>query len=52
MSLNVFITGAASGIGAAWALECARRGATLGLVARRKEALDEIISALENPEKH
>ena len=52
MSLNVFITGASSGIGAALAREFARRGATLGLVARRKEALDELIGTLDNSEKH
>jgi len=37
--LKVFITGASSGIGAALAAEYARRGAVLGLVARRGEAL-------------
>lgn len=38
-SLKVFITGASSGIGLALAAEYARRGAILGLVARRAEAL-------------
>jgi short-subunit dehydrogenase len=38
--LRVFITGASSGIGAALAAEYARRGAILGLVARRADALD------------
>ncbi|MDE1178866.1 MAG: short-chain dehydrogenase, partial [Paraburkholderia sp.] len=33
--LKVFITGASSGIGLALASEYARRGAILGLVARR-----------------
>ena len=37
--LKVFITGASSGIGLALAAEYARRGAILGLVARRGEAL-------------
>jgi short-subunit dehydrogenase len=37
--LKVFITGASSGIGAALAAEYARRGAVIGLVARRAEAL-------------
>ncbi|MFC5429420.1 SDR family oxidoreductase [Paraburkholderia denitrificans] len=37
--LKVFITGASSGIGAALAAEYARRGAILGLVARRADAL-------------
>jgi len=37
--LRVFVTGASSGIGAALAAEYARRGARVGLVARRIEAL-------------
>lgn len=52
MSLNVFITGASSGIGAALAKQFAAAGATVGLVARRKEALDELIASLPNPERH
>lgn len=40
-SLKVFITGASSGIGLALAAEYARQGATLGLVARRFDALTE-----------
>jgi len=46
MSFNVFITGASSGIGAALAAEFARRGATVGLVARRMDALDALIATL------
>ncbi|HXG74528.1 MAG TPA: SDR family NAD(P)-dependent oxidoreductase [Candidatus Nitrosotenuis sp.] len=38
----VVITGASSGIGAASAIEFARRGAKLALVARRKQKLDEV----------
>jgi len=48
--MNVFITGASSGIGAALANEFAIRGACLGLVARRRDALDAVASAL--PGKH
>lgn len=44
----VLITGASSGIGRAFAVELARRGAKLGLVARRAEVLHEIIADL-NP---
>ena len=48
--MNVFITGASSGIGAALAVELARRGATLGLVARRQAQLDDLARSL--PGKH
>ena len=41
-SQKIFITGASSGIGAAMAVEYAKRGATLGLAARRKEKLEQI----------
>lgn len=44
--LNVFITGASSGIGAALAREFAARGATLGLVARSAEKLEALIDTL------
>jgi hypothetical protein len=49
--LNVFITGASSGIGAALAREFAARGATLGLLARRADALDGLIAQLP-PGRH
>jgi short-subunit dehydrogenase len=48
--MNVFLTGASSGIGAALAAEFARRGATLGLVARRRATLDEIVA--QAPGRH
>jgi short-subunit dehydrogenase len=50
MPLNVFITGASSGIGAALATEFARRGASVGMVARRKDALDALVAQL--PGRH
>ena len=42
MNEKVFITGASSGIGAALAIEYAKRGATLGISARRSEKLQGI----------
>jgi short-subunit dehydrogenase len=44
----VLVTGASSGIGRAFAVELARRGAKLGLVARRADVLHEIVAEL-NP---
>jgi NAD(P)-dependent dehydrogenase (short-subunit alcohol dehydrogenase family) len=50
--LRVFITGASSGIGAALAREYAARGAVLGLLGRRRAALEALIAALPHPERH
>ncbi len=44
----VMVTGASSGIGRGVAVELSRRGATLGLVARRTETLQEIVSEFES----
>jgi short-subunit dehydrogenase len=44
----VLITGASSGIGRGLALELARRGAKLGLVARRNELLQEIAAEISS----
>ena len=49
---RVFITGASSGIGAALARDYAARGASLGLVARRGDALAALVSSLPHPERH
>jgi short-subunit dehydrogenase len=46
MTLRVVITGASSGIGSALAREYARRGATLGLLARREPALQGLLREL------
>ena len=44
---TVFITGASSGIGRALAAELGRRGAAVGLLARRADALREIAGEVE-----
>jgi len=49
MARCVFITGASSGLGAALAAHYAREGATLGLVARRADALGAVAARLPTP---
>lgn len=44
---TVMITGASSGIGRGLALEVARRGASVGLIARRAEALADLVAQIE-----
>lgn len=41
---KVLVTGASSGIGAVAAVQLAERGATVGLVARRADRLDEVLA--------
>jgi NAD(P)-dependent dehydrogenase (short-subunit alcohol dehydrogenase family) len=50
--LRVFVTGASSGIGAALAREYAARGAVLGLLGRRPDALRELAATLSAPNDH
>lgn len=49
MALKVFITGASSGLGAALARAYAREGAALGLLARRRSALELLAKSLSSP---
>jgi len=49
---KIFITGASSGIGAAMAVEYAKRGAILGLAARRKDKLSDIAKQCSNQGAH
>lgn len=44
----IFLTGASSGIGEALAIAMAEKGAIVGLLARRKELLKEIVEKIEN----
>jgi len=47
--MKIFLTGASSGIGEAFARHYAARGATVGLVARRGELLERLNASLATP---
>ena len=47
--MNVFLTGASSGLGEALARHYAREGAVLGLVARRGEVVEKLAASLGTP---
>lgn len=49
---RVFITGASSGLGEALARRYAQQGAALGLVARRRDLLEQLVASLPNPQLH
>ena len=49
---SVLITGASSGIGRALSIELGRRGASLGLLARRADMLDKIVADVEEAGGH
>src|SRR6266850_2135484 len=44
----VMITGASSGIGRGLALELGKRGARVGVLARRKDFLDELVNEIDS----
>lgn len=49
---RIFITGASRGIGAALAHYYAHQGAIVGLVARRRDALEQVVAGFPAPERH
>ena len=50
--MNVFITGASSGLGAAMARSYAQQGARVALVARRQAQLEQLRQSLPHPKRH
>ena len=48
----ICITGASSGIGRQCAISCSQMGATVILMARNEERLNETLSLMVNPEQH
>lgn len=49
---SVFITGASSGIGAAFAKHYANQGATLALIGRNQQSLEQLQQQLPNADRH
>ncbi len=49
---HIVISGASSGIGRECAIRCAAAGATVSILGRNKERLDETLAATENPTQH
>lgn len=49
---TIIITGASSGIGAQCAISCSRMGASVILIGRNEERLNQTLSSMEYPQKH
>ena len=48
----IVISGASSGIGRQCSITCSKSGATVAILGRDKDRLNETLSMMENPEKH